>query len=79
MVIRNNMTNILELFLSYMCELLAAHPYFNFAFNILHAIVPVLNAVQESARLKVKEAIQTVFKVGSYVLIIIYVIIIFVR
>merc|ERR1719509_179142 len=51
-----------EYFLSYMCELLVAHPSFNFACNIMHAIVPVLNARQSSARLMVKKAIQEVFK-----------------
>lgn len=51
-----------ELYLSFMCELLVAHPTFNFSFNILHAIIPVLDARQSSARLIVRQTLEKVFK-----------------
>jgi len=51
-----------ECFLTYMCDLLLAHPTFNFSFNILHAITPVLDSNKPNARLIVKKTIEQVFK-----------------
>jgi len=51
-----------EFFLSCMCQLLVAHPHFNYAKNILHAVVPILTAVHEPARLLVREAVQDLFR-----------------
>ena len=53
-----------EYFLTYMCELLVAHPTFNYSFNILHAITPVLDSSIPNARLIVKNAIEKIFKVS---------------
>ena len=54
-----------ECFLTYMCDLLLAHPTFNFSFNILHAITPVLDSNKPNARLIVKKTIEQVFKVSN--------------
>ena len=54
-----------ECFLTYMCDLLLAHPTFNFSFNILHAITPVLDSNKPNARLIVKKTIEQVFKVSD--------------
>lgn len=51
-----------EFFLSCMCELLVAHPHFNFANNILHAVCPVLTSTHTAARTTVKNAVEEVFK-----------------
>jgi len=51
-----------EFFLSCMCQLLVAHPHFNFALNILHAIVPILTSYNTTARTIVKKALEEVFK-----------------
>jgi len=49
-------------FLSCMCQLLASHPHFNFATNILHAIVPILSNVDETSRNIVKSSLEEVFR-----------------
>lgn len=45
-----------------MCELLVAHPYFNFSQNIAQAIVPFLNNHIKIVRGIVKTAVKTVMK-----------------
>lgn len=45
-----------------MCELLVAHPYFNFSQNIARAIVPFLNNYNKTVREIVKTSIKTVMK-----------------
>ena len=40
-----------------------AHPHFNFANNILHAVIPILTSYNTKARLIVKKCIEDVFKV----------------
>jgi len=49
-------------FLDCMCQLLVAHPHFNFAKNILHAIVPILSSGNEEARSLVKSAVEELFR-----------------
>jgi len=49
-------------FLNCMCQLLVAHPHFNFSKNILHAITPILSSNHPAARLVVKSAMEEVFK-----------------
>jgi len=49
-------------FLSCMCQLLTAHPHFNFATNILHAVVPILSNSNEEARNTVKRSLEEMFK-----------------
>ena len=49
-------------FLSCMCQLLVAHPHFNFATNILHAVIPLLSNAEEGCRKMVKNSLQEVFK-----------------
>ena len=49
-------------FLSCMCQLLVAHPHFNFAKNILHAIIPILSSSNSEARDTVKNCLEEVFK-----------------
>ena len=51
-----------EYFLSCMCQLLVAHPHFNFATNILHAVMPILTSSHTVARQTVKTAVEDVFK-----------------
>jgi len=51
-----------EFFLSCMCQLLVAHPHFNFATNILHAVCPILTSAHAAARTTVKNAVEEVFK-----------------
>ena len=45
-----------------MCQLLVAHPHFNYAVNILHAVVPVLNQADPDSRRVVKSAVREVFR-----------------
>lgn len=49
-------------YLDCMCQLLVAHPHFNFAQNILHAITPLLNHTDEATRTMVKEAVKQIFQ-----------------
>ena len=49
-------------FLNTMCQLLNAHAHFNFAKNILHAIVPILSSSNLEARNLVKNAVEELFK-----------------
>merc|ERR1712025_437106 len=49
-------------FLSCMCQLLTAHPHFNFANNILHAIIPILSNSNQEARTNVKNSLEELFK-----------------
>jgi len=49
-------------FLSCMCQLLIQHPHFNFAKNLLHALVPILSNSNDEARHLVKNALEEVFK-----------------
>jgi len=49
-------------YLDCMCKLLVAHPHFNFAQNILHAITPLLNHTNEATRTMVKEAVRQTFQ-----------------
>lgn len=51
-----------EFFLSCMCQLLVAHPHFNFATNILHAVTPILTSAHEAARTTVKRSLEEVFR-----------------
>merc|ERR1712080_1635 len=51
-----------EFYLDCMCKLLIAHPHFNYAQNILHAITPLLNHASESTRTIVKDTVQQVFQ-----------------
>lgn len=44
-----------------MCDLLVAHPYFNFSENIAQAVVPFLNHHYKPVREAVKTTCQTVF------------------
>lgn len=45
-----------------MCDLLVAHPYFNFSGNIVQAIVPFLNNRNKEVRDIVKTSVKTIFK-----------------
>lgn len=45
-----------------MCELLLAHPYFNFAQNIAQAIVPLMNNRNKRVREIIKNCVENVFK-----------------
>lgn len=49
-------------YLDCMCQLLVAHPHFNFAQNILHAITPLLNHTDEATRTMVQEAVKQIFQ-----------------
>jgi len=49
-------------FLNCMCQLLVCHPHFNFATNILHAVIPVLSNSNETCRNIVKKALEEVFR-----------------
>merc|ERR1719516_661839 len=49
-------------FLNCMCQLLTAHPHFNFAKNILHAIIPILSNSNQEARTNVKNILEELFK-----------------
>jgi len=49
-------------FLSCMCQLLVCHPHFNFANNILHAVIPILSNSNEECRNTVKSALEEMFK-----------------
>jgi len=49
-------------FLNCMCQLLVSHPHFNFATNILHAVIPVLSNSNETCRNIVKSALEEVFR-----------------
>ncbi|EFA07654.2 nucleolar complex protein 3 [Tribolium castaneum] len=51
-----------ELAVQALCDLLVAHPYFNYAQNIAQAVVPFLNNVRSNIREIAKNAIRTVFK-----------------
>ncbi|KAJ8978208.1 hypothetical protein NQ317_014724 [Molorchus minor] len=45
-----------------MCDLLVAHPYFNFSQNIAQAVVPFLNSHNKAAKELTSTAIKTLFK-----------------
>lgn len=45
-----------------MCDLLVAHPYFNFSQNVAQALVPFLNNSNKEVRAVVKESITTIFR-----------------
>merc|ERR1712013_710660 len=47
-------------FLSCMCQLLTAHPHFNFAPNILHAIIPILSNSNQEAKHNVRNEVVSV-------------------
>merc|ERR1712106_131294 len=49
-------------YLSCMCQLLVCHPHFNFANNILHAVIPILSNSNEECRNTVKSALEEMFK-----------------
>lgn len=49
-------------YLSCMCQLLVCHPHFNFASNMLHAIIPILSNSNEEARNIVKKSLEEMFK-----------------
>ena len=49
-------------FLNCMCQLLTLHPHFNFAKNILHAIIPILSSSKVESRNLVKNAVEELFK-----------------
>merc|ERR1711936_377992 len=49
-------------FLSCMCQLLTAHPHFNFATNILHAVIPILSNSNQEARNNVKKSLEELFR-----------------
>ncbi|CAH0550195.1 unnamed protein product [Brassicogethes aeneus] len=51
-----------ELAVHAMCDLLVAHPYFNFAPNIAQVLVPCLNNPRKSVRETVKAAVKTIIK-----------------
>ncbi|CAG9762116.1 unnamed protein product [Ceutorhynchus assimilis] len=53
---------VAELSVQAMCDLLIAHPYFNYAHNICQVLVPFLNNPRKNIREIVKPAICTVFK-----------------
>lgn len=57
-----NTTKQAGFYLDCMCKLLVAHPHFNFAQNILHAITPLLNHTNEATRTMVKEAVRQIFQ-----------------
>lgn len=45
-----------------MCDLLVAHPYFNFAPNIAQAVIPFLNHSESQIREIVSLACKSIFK-----------------
>ena len=51
-----------QFFLTCMCSLLTAHPHFNFATNILHAVIPILSNSDSDARKVVKASLEEVFR-----------------
>lgn len=51
-----------QFFLSCMCSLLTAHPHFNFATNILHAVIPILSNSDTAARTLVRISLEEVFR-----------------
>ena len=51
-----------QFFLTCMCSLLTAHPHFNFATNILHAVIPILSNSDSEARKVVKASLEEVFR-----------------
>merc|ERR1719187_145084 len=51
-----------QFFLNCMCQLLVAHPHFNYAVNILHAITPLFTSANESTRKIVKDSVEQVFR-----------------
>jgi hypothetical protein len=51
-----------ELALSCMCDLLVAHPYFNFSHNLVQMLVPYLNHSLPSVRQLCANSICTVFR-----------------
>ncbi|XP_029177821.1 nucleolar complex protein 3 homolog [Nylanderia fulva] len=55
-------TQLGEIAISCMCELLTAHPYFNFSVNITAYILPFLDHKQSNIREKVAQCISQIFK-----------------
>ena len=51
-----------QFFLTCMCSLLTSHPHFNFATNILHAVIPILSNSDSEARKVVKSSLEEVFR-----------------
>lgn len=51
-----------EIAITCMCELLTAHPYFNFSVNIINYILPFLDHKQSNIREKVAQCISQIFK-----------------
>ncbi|KMQ95945.1 nucleolar complex protein 3-like protein [Lasius niger] len=58
----NRETRLGEMAISCMCELLTAHPYFNFSVNITNYIIPFLDNKQSNIREKVAQCISQIFK-----------------
>ena len=51
-----------QFLLDCMCQLLVAHPHFNFAVNILHSVTPLLSNSNEATRTTVRSAMEKVFR-----------------
>lgn len=56
---------IAEIAVQCMCELLLAHPYFNYSMNIAQMLVTMLNSDQESVRKQVHSCFVTTFKTDT--------------
>ena len=51
-----------EFFLDCMCQLLVAHPHFNYAVNILHAVTPILTSPSDTARTTVRYGAHSTYR-----------------
>ena len=52
-----------------MCELLVAHPQFNFAPNMVNLLVPYLNSRDDADRAAAKAAVQVGNSMALYLLV----------
>lgn len=57
--------SIAEVAVQCMCDLLMAHPYFNYSMNIGQMLVTMLNSDQENVRKLVHTCFVTIFKTDS--------------
>lgn len=57
--------SIAEVAVQCMCDLLMAHPYFNYSMNIGQMLVTMLNSDQENVRKLVHSCFVTIFKTDS--------------
>lgn len=54
-----------EISVNCMCDLLVAHPYFNYSINIVQILAALLNSVSSSVRMCVYDCFVTIFKTDN--------------